>query len=57
VYKELSLEQLVEVFKDKGGRINEYYLKNPKKSPTLVFFKTWFRGKNVRSAILRALAE
>ena len=52
-----TLEEIIEDFKSKGGRINSYYLKNPKKSPTLVFYKRWFRGRNIREAIARALAR
>lgn len=55
MYKDLPLEKLIELFIKKGGHINEYYLKNPKKSPALVFFKNWYRGKNIREAITRAL--
>jgi hypothetical protein len=50
------LEELIEAFKNKGGRINKYYVQNPKKGPTLVFYKRWYRGKNIRDAINRALA-
>lgn len=43
-------------FIKKGGRIDDYYLKNPQRGPSLVFYKKWYRGKNVRDAITRALA-
>ncbi|MCR4264003.1 MAG: hypothetical protein NUV98_04785 [Candidatus Roizmanbacteria bacterium] len=55
MYKELSLDKLVEVFLQRGGRINDYYLKKSQKGPSLVYFNGWFRGKNVRDAITRAL--
>lgn len=50
------LEELIKVFTDKGGKINDYYLKNPQRGPSLVFYKKWFRGKNIKDAITRALA-
>ena len=50
------LEEIIKEFVKKGGKINSYYLKNPKKSPTLVFYKKWYRGRNIKEAITRALA-
>ena len=55
MYKDLPIQKLIDVFIEKGGRINPFYLKNPKQTPTLVFFKNWYRGKNIRDAITRAL--
>jgi len=54
--KALALEELVKGFTEKGGRINSYYLTYPARSPALVFYKKWYRGRNVREAIGRALA-
>jgi hypothetical protein len=48
--------ETVEKFLIKGGKINKYYLKNPSRGPALVFYKRWYRGKNIRDAIARALA-
>jgi len=50
------VEDLVKTFVGKGGRINEFYLRNPQRGPTLVFYKRRYRGKNIRDAITRALA-
>jgi hypothetical protein len=47
---------VVEHFIKKGGRINSYYLTNPKRNPVLVFYKNWYRGRNIKEAIKRALA-
>jgi len=47
---------MIENFLEKGGKINKNYLKNPSKGPVLVFYKRWYRGKNIREAISRALA-
>jgi len=48
---------VIENFIEKGGKINKRYLKNPPKGPVLVLYKHWwYRGKNVREAISRALA-
>ena len=52
-----TLEELVDAFVKMGGRINKYYLRNPQKGPSLVFYKDWYRGKNIRDAITRALAK
>jgi hypothetical protein len=51
-----TLDEVIEDFIQKGGRINSYYLTNPKSNPTLVFYKRWYRGRNIREAITRALA-
>lgn len=51
-----TLDEVVKDFIQKGGRINSYYLTNLKRSPTLVFYKRWYRGRNIREAITRALA-
>jgi len=40
----------------KGGKINRMYLRNSSKGPALVFYKKWYRGKNLRDAISRALS-
>jgi hypothetical protein len=46
---------LVKSFREKGGKINEYYLRNPQRGPSLVFYKRWYRGKNIKDAITRAM--
>jgi hypothetical protein len=51
-----ELEEMIVNFLEKGGRINKIYLKNPLKGPVLVFYKRWYRGKNIRDGISRALA-
>ncbi|MFV1917076.1 MAG: hypothetical protein ACC618_01110 [Patescibacteria group bacterium] len=51
-----TLDEVVEEFIQKGGRIDSYYLTNPKRNPALVFYKRWYRGHNIREAITRALA-
>ena len=56
INKKLELQQLIDIFLQKGGKINEYYLKNPKKGPSLVFFKKWYRGRNLQDAITRSCA-
>jgi len=48
---------MIDDFLKKGGRINKNYIKNPSKRPALVFYKNWwYRGRNIREAISRALA-
>ncbi len=52
----LTVDELVCKFLEKGGRIDKYYLQGwSKNKPTLVYLKGWFRGKNIREAILKAL--
>jgi hypothetical protein len=51
-----KIGEVIKDFIQKGGRINSYYLTNHKGKPALVFFKRWFRGRNIREAITRALA-
>jgi len=48
--------EIIENFLNKGGRINKRYLKSTSKGPVLVFYKQWYRGRNIREAISRALA-
>ena len=48
---------MIEKFIEKGGKINKNYLKNPSKGPVLVVYNHWwYRGRNIRDAITRALA-
>lgn len=51
-----TLDKEIKDFIQKGGRINSYYLTRSKSNPTLVFYKRWYRGRNIREAIKRALA-
>jgi hypothetical protein len=40
----------------KGGRIDKYYLRDwNKNKTTLVYLNGWFKGKNIREAIMKAL--
>jgi hypothetical protein len=54
--KKISTDELIESFLKKGGKINKSYLANPSKGPVLVYYKDWFRGKNIKDAISRALS-
>ena len=52
-----SLDELVEVFLEKGGRIDKYYLlESNKNKHAIVFLKKWFSGKNIKEALMRAMA-
>lgn len=51
-----TLDEVIKDFIQKGGRINSYYLTRPKSRPTLVFYKRWYKGRNIREAIRRALS-
>jgi len=53
--KDMELKELIKSFLEKGGRIDGYYLKNSRKGPGLVFYKHWYRGRNVREAVSRAM--
>ena len=46
----------IDKFLKRGGRINKYYLNNPRQNPVLVFYKRWYRGRNILEAIKRALS-
>jgi len=53
-----SLKELVESFLQKGGKINDYYLRDLNRSgPALVYYNGWYQGVNIRSAILKAIAK
>jgi hypothetical protein len=48
---------LAKILVQKGGHVNKYYLKELNKNKhAIVFLKTWFSGKNIKEAILKALA-
>jgi hypothetical protein len=51
-----TTQEVIDYFIIKGGRINKYYLKKPRRNPVLVFYKRWYRGRNIREAIKRALS-
>jgi hypothetical protein len=45
------------MFTKKGGRINKYYLQDWNKNKhTLIYLNGWFGGKNIREALIKALA-
>lgn len=52
-----TIDNLIVTFLEKGGRINKFYLQKKKRNPSLVYLNGWFRGRNIREAILRALAD
>jgi hypothetical protein len=56
-YSNHTVEELMSFFLKKGGHIDKYYLqKSNKNKKTLVYLKGWFSGKNIREALLKALA-
>ena len=50
------MAEVIENFLENGGKINKRYLKSPSKGPVLVFYRKWYRGRNIKEAISRALA-
>ena len=45
------------MFLDKGGSINKYYLRDWNKNKhATIYLNGWFGGKNIREALLKALA-
>jgi hypothetical protein len=55
--KNHTSDQLLEIFIQKGGKINKHYLHAwNRNKPALVYLNGWFRGKNIRDAVIRALA-
>jgi len=55
--KKDATDNLIVTFLEKGGRINEFYLQKKGRNPSLVYLNGWFRGRNIREAISRALAD
>lgn len=52
-----TINELLETFLKKGGHIDKYYLHDLHKGKhTVLFLKDWFGGKNIREALLKALA-
>ena len=50
------LDELVKIFKKRGGRVDKYYLWDWNKNKhAIVFLNGWFSGKNIREAIIKAL--
>ncbi|HKB88367.1 MAG TPA: hypothetical protein VKC53_01820 [Patescibacteria group bacterium] len=53
----LSLTKLIVALQKKGGRVDKYYLQEWNKNKhAVVFLNGWFGGKNIREAIIKALA-
>ena len=51
-----TIEELINQLIRKGGRINEYYLRNNNTNKqTLVYLNGWHSGCNIREAITKAL--
>jgi len=47
----------VAIFLKRGGRIDNYYLRGSNKNKhTTIYLNGWFGGKNMREALLKALA-
>lgn len=54
----VPIEEVIEEFLKKGGRINKYYLRETVRSKhSLVYLDGWFGGANLRVAITKALAS
>jgi hypothetical protein len=52
----LSITDLISSLVKKGGRVDKYYLREwNKNKTTLVYLNGWFKGKNIREALLKAL--
>jgi len=56
IKKKETTDNLIIAFFEEGGRINEFYLQKKGRNPSLVYLNGWFRGRNIREAITRALA-
>ena len=45
------------MFEKKGGKINKYYLQEWNKNKhAVIYLNGWFAGKNMREALIKALA-
>ncbi|HKC05016.1 MAG TPA: hypothetical protein VKC54_04040 [Patescibacteria group bacterium] len=50
-------DRLVTTLLEKGGRIDKYYLREWNKNKhAVVYLNGWFSGKNIREALIKALA-
>jgi len=48
---------LVEALLERGGHVNDYYLRDLNKNKhAVVFLNSWIGGKNIREALTKALA-
>lgn len=53
----ITIPELITSFIQKGGKIDKYYLRDwNKNKTTLVYLDGWFKGKNIREALVKALA-
>jgi hypothetical protein len=53
-----TLEELVSLFQEKGGKINNFYLHSSVRTKrTLVHLNGWHSGLNMREAIIKALGS
>lgn len=51
-----SVTDLIASLVKRGGKIDKYYLQDwNKNKSTLVYLNGWFRGKNIREALIKAL--
>lgn len=58
VGQEKTLDELIQFFQGKGGKIDSYYLRNTNRGKrTLVYLHGWFSGQNIRAAIMKALGK
>ncbi len=56
IYTRFSVDELITVLLEKGGRIDKYYLRTWNKNKhTICYLNGWFAGKNIREALLKAL--
>lgn len=53
-----TLEELVSLFRERGGKINNFYLHSSVRTKrTLVHLNGWHSGINMREAIIKALGS
>lgn len=58
VGQEKPLNDLIEAFLKKGGKVDKYYLRATNRGKrTLVYLHGWFSGQNIRTAIMKALGK
>jgi hypothetical protein len=52
-----SVDELVAILLKRGGHIDKYYLQTWNKNKhAVIYLNGWFGGKNIREALLKALA-
>jgi hypothetical protein len=57
LYLSLTIPQIITLFIKKGGTVNKYYLQEWNKNKScLVYLNGWYKGKNIKEAMIKAMS-